>query len=76
MRLHFSKAIIFALGVSSIAAGAALLSASAAWAEPESPIPTFTNTGCLSCHTDKQRLTELAVVEEEPEEASLSSGPG
>lgn len=76
MRLYFAKSFIFGLGLFSMAVGVALLSAAAAWAEPESPIPTFTDNGCLSCHTDKQQLTELAVVEAEPEEASLSSGPG
>jgi hypothetical protein len=35
----------------------------------------FTDQACLDCHTDEDRLTELAVVEEVAHEA-LSSGPG
>ncbi len=34
----------------------------------------FTDTACLDCHTDEERLKELAVEEEVPE--TLSSGPG
>lgn len=38
----------------------------------------FTDTACLDCHTDQARLEELTANDEadEPEEASLSSGPG
>lgn len=35
----------------------------------------FTDDACLDCHADAERLKELAVEPEEPEE-SLSSGPG
>ncbi len=38
-------------------------------------VPVFTDTACLDCHTDEDRVQELA-VEEEPDEESLSSGPG
>ena len=35
------------------------------------------NAACLNCHTDQERLTELApAVEEEEAEEALSSGPG
>lgn len=37
---------------------------------------TFTDTACLECHTNEQRLTELAVVPEDAEAEGLSSGPG
>ncbi len=45
--------------------------------DPEKTIPRveFTDQACLDCHTDKARLQELAVEEEEVSE-SLSSGPG
>jgi len=37
----------------------------------------FTDQSCLDCHTDRVRLEELtASVADEPEEDSLSSGPG
>ena len=38
----------------------------------------FSDTACLDCHTDQQRLEEITSENEadEPEEASLSSGPG
>ena len=44
------------------------LPATAVWLEP------FTDTACLECHTDQQKLTELAVPDEPKE--SLSEGPG
>jgi hypothetical protein len=34
----------------------------------------FSDQACLDCHTDEDRLKELAVEEESPE--TLSSGPG
>ena len=39
-------------------------------------IAPFTDTACLECHSDQQRLTELAPAEEEETAESLSSGPG
>jgi hypothetical protein len=39
-------------------------------------IEPFTDFACLECHTDQQRLTELAPAEQEEEAESLSSGPG
>ena len=40
-------------------------------------VEPFSDFACLECHTDRQRLTELAPAEAEDEEAeSLSSGPG
>ena len=39
-------------------------------------IEPFEDFACLDCHTDKQRLTELAPAQEQEEEESLSSGPG
>lgn len=44
---------------------------------PGTLVPTvepFTDTECLDCHTDQEKLIELALPEEE--EDSLSSGPG
>jgi hypothetical protein len=37
-------------------------------------VPPFTDIECLECHTNQERLVELAVVPEETE--SLNSGPG
>lgn len=42
--------------------------------DPLETIEPFTDTACLDCHTDQERLVTLAVEEEAPE--SLSSGPG
>ena len=38
----------------------------------------FSDTACLDCHTDQAKLEELTANDaaDEPEEASLSSGPG
>lgn len=47
-------------------------------AEPMAQRDPFGDTACLDCHTDQQRLQELTAENDadEPEEASLSSGPG
>ena len=45
-------------------------------AEEPQDITPFEDFACLNCHTDKSRLTELAVEEPQEEEAALSSGPG
>lgn len=37
-------------------------------------LPPFTDTACLECHTDQDRLKTLAVSEQKTE--ALSSGPG
>lgn len=37
---------------------------------------SFDDFECLNCHTNKARLTELAVEAPQEEEAALSSGPG
>jgi hypothetical protein len=42
---------------------------------PIATVEPFTDTACLECHNNQERLTELA-VEEENEAESLSSGPG
>jgi hypothetical protein len=44
---------------------------------PAQEMEPFSDFACLECHTDRQRLTELAPAEAADEEAeSLSSGPG
>ncbi|MCA9907088.1 MAG: hypothetical protein KC519_00460 [Anaerolineae bacterium] len=62
-----------------MAAGIAMLSSSVggvsvSLASPSLEIEPFEDFACLECHTDQQRLSELAVEEEAPE--ALSSGPG
>jgi len=42
---------------------------------PVATVEPFTDVECLECHTDQDRLMELA-VEEEDKAAALSSGPG
>jgi len=42
-------------------------------------IPTlqpFTDTECLDCHTNQERLETLAIPEEDNAHEALSSGPG
>lgn len=41
--------------------------------EPTPVVAPFTDQACLDCHTNQERLTELAVEEEV---VSLSEGPG
>lgn len=43
--------------------------------EPQETIP-FEDYACLNCHTDQERLKELAPNIPVEEESSLSSGPG
>lgn len=43
--------------------------------EPQETTP-FEDYACLNCHTDEQRLKELAPEAVVEEEDSLSSGPG
>ncbi|MCA9905962.1 MAG: hypothetical protein KC547_19030 [Anaerolineae bacterium] len=62
-----------------MAAGIVMLSSSVggvsvSLASPSLEIEPFEDFACLECHTDQQRLSELAVEEEAPE--ALSSGPG
>jgi hypothetical protein len=54
--------------------GLGLVAVGAVASTSSQPEP-FTDQACLDCHTDQQRVAELAVVVEEPEEG-LSSGPG
>ena len=65
-RFIFSIAMLVGLGLVAVGAVAST------HGQPE----PFTDQACLDCHTDQARLTELAVVEEEEPEESLSSGPG
>jgi hypothetical protein len=71
---------LFALGLLLIGRGTIMLSGmttGVALAFSPAPVTPFVDTACLDCHTDRQRLTELAVVPEVAEaEESLSSGPG
>ena len=67
------------LGVMMTVIGAVLvLFPATTFAEPSPQREPFADTACLDCHTDSQRLQELGEMneEDEPEEASLSSGPG
>jgi ABC-type transport system substrate-binding protein len=36
----------------------------------------FTDTACLDCHTNQERLESLAIPEEDSDHEALSSGPG
>ena len=70
---------LVASGALLITAGIAMLSSSVggvsiSFASPGMEIEPFGDFACLECHTDQQRLSELAIEEEEPE--ALSSGPG
>jgi len=68
------------LGTILLTTGLAILasvSPGVASAGPLNQRESFTDTTCLDCHTDRARLEELtASVADEPEEDSLSSGPG
>lgn len=78
LNLRRVETALFTCGALLISAGVALLAHPAilpAHAQSGGEIEPFTDSACLDCHTDQQRLTELAVVEEEAPEA-LSSGPG
>ncbi|MEO0561602.1 MAG: hypothetical protein AAF125_05795 [Chloroflexota bacterium] len=41
-----------------------------------STLPPFTDTACLDCHTNQERLEALALPEEDNDHEALSSGPG
>jgi hypothetical protein len=64
-------------GFALLAAGFALMTGSptAVAAQPSLEVEPFEDFACLDCHTDRDRLEELAIAEE-PSEESLSSGPG
>ena len=61
-----------------VTGAALLLFPGVSFAEPSQQREQFSDTACLDCHTDGLRLQELSESNEadEPEEASLSSGPG
>ena len=66
--------ILLTLGISFVGAGIALWATpSMAESPPTQPEP-FTDTACLTCHTDEALLKELAVPAVDTE--ALSSGPG
>lgn len=46
------------------------------FADDPKETPPFEDYECLNCHTDQQRLQELAPDIEEEAESALSSGPG
>lgn len=79
MNKRLASALFFAIGSVLVTSGIALLSLGTTGtvrAEPQLEVEPFEDFACLDCHTDQNRLNELAPpVEEEPEEL-LSSGPG
>ena len=68
MRFRLIYSLLFLAGLALLTAGAL--------ASNDEQIDPFTDQVCLDCHSDQSRLTELAVVPEEPEEEPLSEGPG
>jgi hypothetical protein len=78
VKRHQTSAMIFTFGAALVTAGFAVISLTTAGlvsGTPHQQIETFEDFACLDCHSDQDRLTELAVVEEKEAE-SLSSGPG
>ena len=79
MNKRLVSALLLAIGSVLVTSGIALLSLGTTGivrAEPQLDIEPFEDFACLDCHTDENRLNELAPpIAEEPEE-SLSSGPG
>lgn len=70
--VFFTGIGLFFTGLSFLVFGTSGIS----FATPLQQIEPFTDTDCLACHTDEQRLKELAPAKEEEEAESLSSGPG
>ena len=65
-------ALLMTVGIAMLSSSVGGVSISLA--SPNLEIEPFEDFACLDCHTDQQRLTELAIEEEAPE--ALSSGPG
>ena len=72
MQVRLKPTLIFLTGLSLIFSGLAFIGTGLISAQQTQP---FTDDACLNCHTDQNRLMELAPKQEEVAE-SLSSGPG
>ena len=79
MKFHVISKTVFFTGLGLVLAGISLLALGiqgVTLATPLQQAEPFEDTACLDCHTDQQRLTELAATKEEEHTESLSSGPG
>lgn len=76
-RLIGTFSLLFGVFLTVVGAALVLLPGTTS-ADPMAQREPFSDTACLDCHTDQQRLEEITSENEadEPEEASLSSGPG
>ena len=79
MRQHDAVRLLLLVATAFVSLGVTLFLTTPlplALAEEPQDITPFEDFACLNCHTDKARLTELAVVAPQEDEEALSSGPG